>query len=305
LSKLERVQFLGRDYVRLRDWAMANNFKVRWLKKDDVVQLTNHSFKLVFTANSRQGEINGISVWLSFSIAVRGGMGYIALMDLQTAIQPVVLPSPNSGRPKIKTVMLDPGHGGKDTGIRNGAHQEKKYTLLLAQEVREQLKRAALTGWLARTTDTPVDLSVRTDLARRRGADVFVSLHFNGAASSRSEAKGVEVFCMTPVGASSTNARGEGAGARSARGNRFDGQNMLLAYQIQAALVKSLGAEDRGVRRARFEVLREAAMPAVLVEGGFLSHPVEGRKIVDPAYRRQMAQAIVQGLLAYKRSVEQ
>ena len=305
LSKLERVQFLGRDYVRLRDWATANDFKILWLKKDEVVQLTNRSCRFVFAANSRQAQINGVNVWLSFPIAMRGGMGYIALLDLQTTVQPVAFPSRNTGRMRIKTVVLDPGHGGKDAGIHNGSQQEKKYTLLLAQEVREQLKRVGLTGLLTRTTDRLVDLSVRADLARRRGADLFISLHFNGAGSSRSEAKGVEVYCLTPVGASSTNARGESTGARPARGNRYDGRNMLLAYQLQESLARMLGAEDRGVRRARFEVLREAVAPAVLIEGGFLSHPVEGRKIVDPAYRRQMAQAIVEGLLAYKRQVEQ
>jgi N-acetylmuramoyl-L-alanine amidase len=78
----------------------------------------------------------------------------------------------------------------------------------------------------------------------------------------------------------------------------------LLAYQMQKALVRSLPVEDRGVRRARFAVLRDAAMPAVLVEAGFLSHPAEGRKLIDSSYRRQIARAIVQGILAYKRQVE-
>ena len=305
LSKLERVEFLGRDYVRLRDWAMANNFEVRWVKQGQVVELKNHSFRLVFTADSREAIINGVNVWLSYPIAVRSSMSYIGLLDLQTAVQPVVFPPRNANGIKIRTIALDPGHGGKDPGNRNGSQQEKKFTLLLAQEVREQLKRVGLTGLLTRSTDTFVELSARTDLARRRGADLFVSLHFNGIGNSKSEVKGAEVYCLTPVGASSTNARGAGASARAARGNGFEAKNMLLAYHLQASLTRELAAEDRGVRRARFKVLREAAMPAVLVESGFLSHPVEGRKIVDPAYRQQMAQAIVKGLLAYKRLVEQ
>ena len=93
---------------------------------------------------------------------------------------------------------------------------------------------------------------------------------------------------MTPVGAASTNARGEGANAGAFPGNRWDEQNMLLAYQIQKALLRQLGSEDRGVRRARFEVLREATMPAALIEAGFLSHPTEGKKIFTAEYRRQM-----------------
>ena len=70
---------------------------------------------------------------------------------------------------------------------------------------------------------------------------------------------------------------------------------------MQKSLVQTLRAEDRGVRRARFAVLRDATMPALLIEGGYLSHPVEGKKIFDSAYRRQMAAAIVKGILAYQK----
>jgi len=78
----------------------------------------------------------------------------------------------------------------------------------------------------------------------------------------------------------------------------------LLAYQLQKSLTHGLGSDDRGVKRARFAVLRDAGMPAVLIEAGFLSHPAEGKRIFDPEYRRKMAQAIADGLLAYKKIVE-
>jgi N-acetylmuramoyl-L-alanine amidase len=73
---------------------------------------------------------------------------------------------------------------------------------------------------------------------------------------------------------------------------------------VQKALTHSLAVEDRGVRHARFAVLRDAVMPAVLIEAGFMSHPAEGRKIFTTEYRQQMARAIVDGVLAYKRTVE-
>ena len=109
---------------------------------------------------------------------------------------------------------------------------------------------------------------------------------------------------MTPPGAPSSNARGEGASAGWFPGNRYNEKNVYLAYLLQKSLTKGLGMEDRGVHRARFAVLREATMPAVLIEGGFMSHPVEGRNIADPAYRRQMARAIMDGIIAYKRQAE-
>jgi N-acetylmuramoyl-L-alanine amidase len=87
-------------------------------------------------------------------------------------------------------------------------------------------------------------------------------------------------------------------------GNRCNDKNILLAYDVQKSLVQQLGVQDRGVRRARFAVLRDAEMPAILVEAGFMSHPVEGSKIFTPAYRRQLARAIVDGIMTYKRAVE-
>jgi N-acetylmuramoyl-L-alanine amidase len=153
-----------------------------------------------------------------------------------------------------------------------------------------------------RATDKFVELAERPALAQSRGADLFVSLHFNGAANSG--AQGIEVFSLTPAGAASTNARGEGANSPGSAGNRNNSQNLLLAYHLQRALLLQLKAPDRGVRRARFEVLRGATMPAVLVEAGFLSHPEEGKKIQSSEYRQQMARAIVAGIENYKKSVE-
>ena len=107
---------------------------------------------------------------------------------------------------------------------------------------------------------------------------------------------------LTPAGAPSTNAGGEGGGAGWFAGNRFNDQNMLLAYQVQKALARQLGIEDRGVHRARFAVLRDAVMPAVLIEAGFMSHPTEGRKIFSASYRREIARAIVEGIMSYRQS---
>lgn len=300
---LETAQISGKAFVRLTDWAKANDFEVRWVKRDETLQLSNHALKVVLTVDSREAQINGVQLWLLFPLVQRNETVYIAELDLQTTLQPIVSPPKNRPGARIKSVCLDPGHGGKDPGYRVGTNQEKKFTLLLAQEVRDQLTRAGLKATLTRTTDTFIELPTRPELAKRRSADLFVSLHFN--AFPQTSVRGTEVYCLTPAGASSTNARGEGGGAGWFAGNRQNEKNMFLAYQMQKALTKSLAVEDRGLKRARYAVLRDAAMPAVLIEGGFMSNPVEGRRIFDPAYRRQMARAIVEGVLAYKRIVEQ
>jgi N-acetylmuramoyl-L-alanine amidase len=73
---------------------------------------------------------------------------------------------------------------------------------------------------------------------------------------------------------------------------------------MQKSYTKNLNVEDRGVKRARFQILRESTMPAILIEGGFMSHPAEGKKIYESAYRKQMAHAIVEGIIAYKKAVK-
>jgi N-acetylmuramoyl-L-alanine amidase len=291
----------GHSYVPLADWARANGLKCFWLEHGDKIVVTNRTTRLVFDVDARDAEINGVQVALSCPVANVKGTPLIAQLDLDTAVRPLLFPERYVVPGAIKTICLDPGHGGKDTGNRVGWHYEKVYTLALAAEVRDQLKKAGFNVILTRTRDTYVDLPLRPALANRCGADLFVSLHFNATETGRNEVKGPETYCVTPVGASSTNARGEGSNQGPTAGNRNEQRSLLLAYQVQKSLVRNLAAEDRGVRRARFAVLRGTTMPAILIESGYMTNPFEGRKIFSDAYRHQLAQAIVQGILAYQK----
>jgi len=300
LMPAQAVILNGRNYVSLTDWARANGFQCYGFSRGDEIMATNRVTRLVFDVGSRYADINGVRVALSYPVANAKGTLLISQLDLDTAVRPLAFPQKWSAK-RITTICLDPGHGGKDTGNRVGWHFEKMYTLALAAEVRDQLERAGFNVFLTRARDTRVDLPDRPALANRRGADLFVSLHFNATPTGKNEVEGPQTYCITPVGASSTDAQGEGSNHGPTAANRVEQRSLLLAYQIQKSLVKNLGAEDRGVRRARFAVLRDATMPAILIEGGYMTHPVEGRKIFSEAYRRQMAQAIVKGILAYQR----
>ncbi len=301
--RTDQARPAGTTYVRLQDWARANRFAVRWAERDKTLELSNRWARLAFNVDprrdTRKAWINGIQVWLAFPLRCQNGIASIAQTDVDETLRPVLSPPRSPAGRKVRTVCLDPGHGGKDPGYQVRSHDEKDYTLLLAREVREQLKNAGVDAFLTRNSDVFIDRTERPELARRRGADLFVSLHFNAFPPSP-EVNGVEVYCCTPAGAYSFNTGGEG-NTRWVIGNRNDDQNLLLAYQLQRSLTKSLGVTDRGVKRARYDVLALATMPAILIEGGFMSHPAEGKKIFDPAYRRQMARAIVEGILNYKR----
>jgi N-acetylmuramoyl-L-alanine amidase len=301
-----RPQYVRPNYVRLGEWARANVFSVRWLERDRTIELTRGNTRLSFNVDSRsdarKAQIDGVQVWLAFPVLNQNGNVLISQTDLAETIAPVLAPRASPPGIKVRTICLDPGHGGNDPGYQVGANDEKKYTLLLAEETRAELKAAGFNVVLTRTTDVKIPLEDRSAIARKKGADLFISLHFNASETARNEVEGTEIFCCTPAGATSTNARGEGD-TRWVVGNRYDERNMLLAYEMQKSYANSLDVEDRGVKRARFQVLRESSVPSILIEGGFLSHPTEGKKITDPAYRKQMAHAIVQGVLAYKKAI--
>jgi len=291
-------------YVRLTEWAKWQGLAVQWLKRGESLQLSKSGVRLQFAVDSREASINGLQLWLLLPLAARNGDIYLSQLDIDATFRPLLSPPRNEKGKQVRVICLDAGHGGKDPGNRAAGRQEKEYTLRLAQELRTQLGKAGFKVVMTRSGDSYPELSDRPAVAKRTGADLFLSLHFNATENGRAEAHGSEVYAMTPVGAASTNARGEGANAGASSGNRSDEKNLLLAYQIQKALIRQLGSEDRGVRRARFEVLREATMPAALIEAGFLSHPIEGKKIFTPEYRKQMAKAIVEGVQAYKEIVE-
>jgi N-acetylmuramoyl-L-alanine amidase len=286
--------------VFLRDWAEKNGFSLRFDPKSPTILLTNRWANIELLNDSRRGSINGITVWLSFPIRVYNGRLIIQRTDLNALIEPILYPKRLPGDRKVRMIAIDAGHGGKDPGYQIGNHQEKKYTLLLAREVQDQLEEAGFKTMMTRRSDTYVERPERAELARKAKADIFVSLHYNTAADA--SARGVETYAVTPFGAEATN--GGEIALRPYPGNKFDAQSVLLAFEVQRAITHGMDASDRGLRRAGFEVLRRAPMPSILIENGFMSNGGESKKIFDDDYRKEMARAIVDGILAYKRIME-
>ena len=299
LPPLEHVGFAGNEYARLKEWAETADLQMKWSRGADAVVLSNSSARLEFTIDSRRAEIDGVSVWLSLPVVNRSGVPLVSIVDLRTTLEPIL--HPKHSEAALGVICLDPGHGGKDKGEISGANYEKKYALLLAEETERALESNGFKVVLTRSNDTFIELSERPLTAHRRGADLFVSLHYNSAEAS---VRGIEVFCLAPPGVNSSD-QGGGAGQHPAEaGNDHDDRNALLAFEMQKSLIHSLPMEDRGMKRSRFEVLREARTPAILVEGGFMSNPEDGRRIYDAAFRKRMAEAVVNGVLAYRRALE-
>src|SRR5690606_10313069 len=172
---------------------------------------------------------------------------------------------------RITTVVIDPGHGGKDKGAFWGGVRESHLALQVAQRTEALLKKRGMRTVMTRRSDVFVSLPSRVAIANRQRHSVFVSIHFNACPDPRF--RGVETFYW-------------GAAGRS------------FAAQIQKRLAQRTGTLNRGVKRKGFTVLVQTRMPAVLVECGFISHPSERARCRTGAYQQAVAQAICDGVMA-------
>lgn len=208
-----------------------------------------------------------------------------------------------------KTIVIDPGHGGKDPGaLGRGALREKTLVLNIAKKLREVLTKKGYIVLMTRDSNRFIPLRERTAFATQYKADLFLSIHANG--SKNLKAKGIETYYLDVT---STDKASEAIAARENVDSGYSIQELeallkriiqesksedskRLAGHIQQALVQATGAVDRGVKHARFVVLIGTNVPAVLIETGFVSNPTEGRKLLTPAYQRKIATAIAQGI---------
>lgn len=242
--------------------------------------------------------VDGVKVMLDDPIGSQRGHLTLSRRDYDKVFVPLFWELP---KVPVRRIVLDPGHGGKDTGKVNGPYKytEKAATLDTAARLKILLEKQGFEVVFTRTKDVFVDLDDRPALAANAKADLFISLHYNAGPAGDSSSDGIETYCLTPAGQKSTNAGKAKSTTGVEPGNRFDTANMALGWGIQRRLVKGTGADDRGVRRARFAVLRTLTCPGVLIEGGFMSSRKEGALIADAAYRQKIAEAVAAGIVDY------
>jgi N-acetylmuramoyl-L-alanine amidase len=253
----------------------------------------------------QSGSWEGMEVRLGFAPQMLEGQPVVHRLDLKKTLRPLLCGAALSFTKTNPTIVIDPGHGGDDAGTRSivGNRCEREFTLDWARRLEAMLKTNGWQVFLTRSNDTHLSLSNRIAFADEHRADVFLSLHFNSAAPNLREA-GLETYCLTPTGMASSVTRGYSDDARLAfPNNAFDAENLLLAACVHRALLQVNGRHDRGVRHARYlSVLRGQNRPAILVEGGYLSNPLEARRIADPAYRERLAEAVANALNEKTRS---
>jgi N-acetylmuramoyl-L-alanine amidase len=294
------VKHEGRDYVPIEDVAKFYSF-TQASYSGDTINLEGTTLRMLGGVNSRELYLNGLKFILSFPIIKVDDRVLMSRMDLSKLVEPVLRPTKIQAKP-IHTVVLDAGHGGFDQGAQSLLGSEKDFALDVVQRARDLLLKAGFNVRLTRSGDVFIPLEDRAAFANRQSNAVFVSVHFN--AGAREEAAGLETYSLAPRGVPSTNSLYLTlSDLQPCMGNLRDPENIALATAMHSALITRVGGSDRGIKRARFIVLRDTNVPAVLIEGGFLTNPQDRVRIATPIYRQLLAQAILQGLLSYNRAL--
>ena len=264
-------------------------------------------------------------------------MGTVLMMRDQaraTAIQER-LRTTHQGSPTalkhVKTIVLDAGHGGENQGALGVACVHEKFlTIDLAFALRDAIQERYPDARIIMTRywDRELSLSDRITMANERGADLFLSLHYNAAVHDK--AIGVETYFLTTEqaipgaepaqGAPIASASGISGMERAALGAQLPPgtfndamltlqrdlarsvqhqRSGLLAELIQTRMVAATHSVNRGVKQANFGVLRGALMPAVVVEAGFVTHPAEGKKVATDRHRARLTAALLDAIIAY------
>ena len=191
-----------------------------------------------------------------------------------------------------RSIFLDPGHGGSDSGAVSGGVREKDLTLSVYNKVSSKLASLGYTVLTSRNVDKDVDLVDRAEQANKANADMLLSIHFN--AGGRGIARGIETYYYqaTADRVPKINKENHNNPERLERSRK-------LANKVQQNLLYQTGANDRGVKRASFTVLRETSIPSILVELGFIDNPEERNKIKTNEYQERLANGIVDGIVEY------
>jgi N-acetylmuramoyl-L-alanine amidase len=293
------IKVSGHDYLSVDNISKFYGLPAEVVPAGEKMRLEAVSSPLEFVGGSREVIINGARSWLCFPVIEHEGKYLVSRTDLAKTIEPLLRPQriPNAG--KVETVVLDPGHGGHDKGALSRYGSEKDFALDVARTLRPLLQAKGLRVIMTREGDYFVPLEVRAQIANAARESIFVSIHFN-ATDRDPNATGFEIFSFTPRGAPSTSDDSVAPSSLSMQaGTTVDAQSVALSACIYHSMIGHIPEFDRGIKRARFAVLRLTRVPAVLVEGGFLTERGESQLIAKKEWRARLAQAIGAGVENY------
>jgi N-acetylmuramoyl-L-alanine amidase len=298
------VTLYNTPYIDLAKVAGELGMKYQVSKDQQDGVLSSSWTKVRVKKDSRLLVLNDYKIYLGYAVALHQGRLFLSTHDFDKALKPLLTPQVFTDVPGLKTIVIDPGHGGKNPGCVNKSlgMVEKEMTLDLARRLKLLLESRNYRVFLTRTSDLTVENGNRPLFANKMKADLFVCLHFNSV-ESRS-VQGIETYTFTPQNQPSTaRSRLVEEDRKAFPANRDDPWSTLSAFYVQRQMVKSLGGIDRGLKKARFSMMIDLQCPGFLVEGGFFSNLEEATKIKTVGYRTRLAEAIMQGITTYHKTL--
>ena len=296
--KIRMIRVGNERYCYLNDVARYYRMRMQYYKNGVELRAPNSSIR--FYNEKRLGSINHVPVSFLYAPMVRAKTQYfIHEKDISIVLSSIY--SPVYAARQVKNILLDPGHGGTDYGALGKNIHEKQMNLETALQVRAGLTALGYRVMMTRSKDQTLTLDQRIALCREKKPDLYISLHCNAAANK--SANGIETFAATPFNVPSTGKKIAANIKSPDPGNAFDRHNYRLAYEIQKALVNQTKAGDRGVKVARYKVIREAVCPAALVEMGFITNETEQKRFIDASYRKKIVDGIVLGIHNFAKSL--
>ena len=272
------------------------------VKQEDNFAIKSATKTIKGKSGAREVFINNVKYVLCFPIVKKGGSILISAMDVTKIIEPVMRPGLIKNVAPVTTVILDAGHGGHDSGATSSRGIEKHAALDVVLRARRLLLERGYKVHLTRSNDTFIPLEKRPALANRHQNAVFVSVHFNK--SKTVGGTGIETFALAPRGVPSMDEENLSySDLKTYPGHARDPENVALATAMHSSMLRHMRLTDRGIKRARFVVIKNLIIPGVLLEGGFINHPIDGRLIASSSYRHAFAQAILEGVTRYGSAV--
>jgi N-acetylmuramoyl-L-alanine amidase len=292
----------GREYVSVESIKRFYSF-TKLTRSGSNIVLENAKVEMKLKVGGNECLMNNVKFVFSHEIATVGDKIYVSRIDLAKLIDPVLRPNFIQNAADFRTVILDPGHGGKDPGATNPYGTEANYNLKVSGMVKKQLEAKGFKVVMTRNSNLFLSLQERVEFANAvKENAIYISIHFNSGGSA---ARGIETFTLSPPGVPHYDSNFKAADLQTRAGNEHDSANIALATSIHGSVLQRLGKNtlDRGIKRARFSVLSGVRHPAILFEGGFMSHPYEARIIENESYQNAIASGIVAAITKYRFAV--
>lgn len=212
----------------------------------------------------------------------------VSRQDVLQIIEPVLRPTYIANRRAVRTVVIDPGHGGHDTGTVSSYAREADVVLAVAKRLGTELKKRGYEVCYTREENAYISPQGRVDKANAAPLAIYLSLHLN---SGRSDMKGAQVYTVAPAGKDD----------KPLPGHEYSQASMALAVALQSALVEKAEMADAGCRRAFYSPMNSLRCPAAMVELGFATNPEEGTRLSTEETQMKLATALAEGVESFAR----